>query len=916
MSELRGPATDCSVVYGRDAERGAIHTLIANARNRVGGAVLIEGDPGVGKTTLIEDVLRGSASVRVLRISGFEVEAEFPYAALQRLGGPLAEYAAGIPDLQRAALRVAVGLGEGNPPHRALVGLGVLSLLSQASDDRPTVCVVDDAQYLDSESIEILGFVARRLSAERLALIFSSREDAGVARALAGVPRLQLSGLDVESAAALLQHSVDGDLDPMIVARFVEFTGGNPLALRELGAQWSAEQLTAVAIAHEPVPIGRKLEDHYRARVESLPPETQLWLLVAAAESTGDASVVRQTATAVGVGDTASSAAESSGLVDVRDAVRFRHPLVRSAVYGRASDADRRRVHRALKDETGSRGWPEIAAWHAAAATTGPNEEVAAQLAAVADLAGARGGLESRAQLLARSAELATEDRLRSQRLLGAAEAAIGSGAGLLAQQLLARVDTPQLDKVGRGRVLLVRAMCALYLSDPVELRHGVAMLLAAADEFRGTLPTLEQRALLLAITFIQTTEDCTVGVDLSQLGERLREGAAALESPYAIALRATSSFILDDYQVAVPRLREAVRMLEALDDRALLEFSFYCVSPGIGLWDADAASRLLQRTVRIGRETGALREVDAALWVLSAVELGRMNPQLAGDYLAQADELRKALGYGDQQMVNVGYLAWKGTPRTTLDQIARGMRDSGFGGVARMALSAIAANEIADGDYQAAFERLTDLADRPFLQAGFPQLADLVEAAVRSGNVGTARTATEQICRYAAASGTPWVVGLARRCEAMLADDEKAEAHFTASVTSLDTAGHRGDCARTRLLYGEWLRRMRRRSDARAQLQAAWDAFAEAGAEAFAQRARRELKATGAEPMESAPLLGTLTAQEVEVTRLAARGATNAEIGAALFISTNTVDYHLRKVFRKLDVTSRRQLAEHLAAL
>jgi DNA-binding CsgD family transcriptional regulator len=242
-------------------------------------------------------------------------------------------------------------------------------------------------------------------------------------------------------------------------------------------------------------------------------------------------------------------------------------------------------------------------------------------------------------------------------------------------------------------------------------------------------------------------------------------------------------------------------------------------------------------------------------------------------------------------------------------------MRDSGFGGVARMAAGAIAANEIADGDYQTALERLADLADRPFLQAGFPQLGDLVEAAVRSGNLATARQTADQLSCYAQASGTPWVVGISQRCEALLAEDDRAEAHYRASLASLDAASHRGDRARTQLVYGEWLRRMRRRNDARAELQAAWDGFEETGAVAFAQRARRELKATGAEPVESASVLGTLTAQEIEVARLAARGATNAEIGAALFISTNTVDYHLRKVFRKLDVTSRRQLSEHVAA-
>lgn len=903
-------------LLGRTDESESLRSLCAAARNAVGGALLVLGDAGVGKTTLIEAALNELNGVRVLRITGFAAEATLAYSALQRLGRPLAEFLGAIPESQRAALRVAAGLTDGQPPQRAIVGLGSLSLLAAAGDDVPTICVVDDAHHLDAESLEVLGFVARRLSAESVAIVFGARPDDAVATALAGVPRLHLSGLDAESAAAVLRDSVTGDLDPMIVADFVTFTGGNPLALRELGSQWSPGELTAAALAHSPVPIGRRLETVYSERVRSLPANTQLWLLVAAAESTGDASVVRSAATMLGAPDAASSPAEEIQLVAVRDSVRFRHPLVQSAVYNSASDPDRRRVHAALHAETAARGLRELAAWHAAAACSGVSGEVAHELAAVSDLAGARGGHGSRARLLARAAEIAADPAARSQWLVSAAEAAIGSGAGMLARQLLDRAEPDHLDPVGRGRRLVVRVMCALFLSDPIELRQGVATLLAAADEFHGVHPALEQRALLLALTFVQTSEESAQGVSLRELALRLRDGAESLEGPYAIALRATSSFVLDDYAVAVPRLREAVAMLDGLDDAALIEFSFYAVSPCIAQWDADAASRLIRRTVRVGRELGALREVDAALWVLSAVELSRVNPQLAGDYLSQADELRRALGYGDQQMVNAGYLAWLDTPRTAVDQIARGMRDAGYGGIARMSLGALAINEIADGEYQSAFERLSRLVERPFLQASFHHIPELVEAALRSGNRAAAQVAGGQLHRYAEIARTDWVCGLDERCAALLAADSDAESHFTASIALLDTPGHRGDCARSRLLYGEWLRRMRRRNDARTQLIAARQVFEDVGAHAFARRALRELLAGGEKAEDLVPARGGLTAQEAEIARLAAHGATNAEIAASLFISTNTVDYHLRKVFRKLDVTSRRQLSDRLPAL
>lgn len=308
----------------------------------------------------------------------------------------------------------------------------------------------------------------------------------------------------------------------------------------------------------------------------------------------------------------------------------------------------------------------------------------------------------------------------------------------------------------------------------------------------------------------------------------------------------------------------------------------------------------------------GALREVDAALWVLSALELSRVNPRLAEEYLAQADELRQALGYGEQQMVNAALLAWQGTPRTATEQIANAMQEAGFGGIARMAIGAIAINEIADGDYQRAFIRLSDLVARPHLQASFHHIPELVEAAARSGNRDAARVAARDLHRYAAVADTPWVRGLDARCRALLASDVDAGARFEESITHLSAPSHRGDLARTRLLYGEWLRRMRRRTEARVQLTTARAIFEEVGAHAFARRASRELSAGGDKQEEVVTSRGDLTTHEAEIARMAAHGATNAEIAGALFISVNTVDYHLRKVFRKLNVTSRRQLAEH----
>lgn len=903
-------------VLGRAEELQTLRALITGARNGLSGAALVLGDPGVGKTTLIQEAIRDLPGVRVMRITGYEVESALAYGAMQRLGLPLAGYVDDIPPAQQHAIRVAAGLAEGAPPQRALVGLAVLSVLARAGDDTPTVCVIDDAHHLDAESLEVLGLVARRLSAEAVALVFASRPDEGVARSLAGVPRLLLSGLDPDTAAAVLRASVGAEIDPAVVAEIVSYTAGNPLALRDLGTQLTVRELTSIAIGRSPAPLGPQLEEHYSAQVATLSPSTRLWLLVAAAESTGDPAVVRAAASAIGLPDDAATEAESQRLVEVRERVRFRHPLVRSAVYGSMPDADRRRAHAALRDATSARGLRELAAWHAAAACAGTDAAVAAELVAVADLAGARGGMRSRALLLARAAELDPAPRQQSERLVGAAEAAIVAGAGVLARQLLERVDPAFLDPVGRGRMLVVEASCTIFLADPLTTRDTPAVLIAAADEFRGRARELEQKTLLLALNSAMTVEDRAVGADLEGLAVRMRAAAEGDDSVYAVALRAVASFALDDYAQALPSLREAVAMLEDLDDDVLLDFSFYTVAPCIATWDCDAASRLLSRTVRVGRERGALREVDGALWVLSAVELSRVNPARAGEYLAHADELRRTLGYVEEQTVNAAQLAWQGAPRAVVEQIVHGMREAGYGGVARMAVGALGIVEIAEGDYASAFERLSQLVRHPFLQASFHHIPELVEAAARSGNASAAREAADRLRRYAAAAGTPWVRGLSARCDALLADDADAERLHLESIEVLDTLAHRGDAARSRLVYGEWLRRVRRRSDARIPLQAAHEVFLEVGAHAFAERARRELTAAGERIEEPAAHVAQLTPQEAEVARLAARGATNADIGSALFISSNTVDYHLRKVFRKLGVSSRRQLVDHFPAL
>lgn len=916
-------------LVGRAAELGGLRALVDGARRGQAGAVLTLGDPGIGKTSLLDATAAHAAraGATAVRIRGYGVETPLAFAALQRLIAPVSAHTAALPPEQRRALQVATGLASGDA-RPALVGLATLSLLADASRARPLVCVVDDAHHLDAESLAVLGFVARRVSAERLALVVAARDEPAVRQSLAGVEVLPVGGLDAEAAALLLARRLREPVEPAMVEGLVRDTGGNPLALTELGGRWTARRLAAAASADAPVPAGHHLAEHYAAAVRALPRPTRDWLLIAAAESSGDVDVVRAAAHAAGLGVDASAPAEVAGLVEVRDTVTFRHPLLRTAVYGGATDAERRRAHTLLSAETAARGRRAVGAIHAASAARAPDATIAAELAAVADLAGARGGMISRARLLERAASFAADEAERSGYTVSAAEAALVAGAPVLARVLLADLDHGSLDPVQRGRARMVTAWCGMFLADPDAMRTGTTDLLAAADDVHDHDPALEQRALAQALDYTQSTEGIPSGAGLQAFGARLRRGAGVAPGPYSVALDAVASLILDAYEVAVPRLRAAVALLDGLDDATYLELGYFGVTPAIALWEPDVACRLLLRTVRLGREVGALREVDAALWVLSSVEAARTRPRHAAQYLAQAADLRQALGHADAHPLNPAELAGSGAPRAVVQQVADAMRAGGFGGVARMGDGALAARDLASGDWASAFDLLGGLLERPYLQATFSQYPDYVEAAARLGRDTEARAAAAVLDRFARATGARWASGTAARAAALVAGDGRAEEHYLASIAHLDSPGLVGESARSRLLYGEWLRRARRRGDARAQLRLALDVFEQVGSVPFADRARRELRADGDRALAGtadpgavassglpAPGATGLTPQEASVARMAARGATNPEIASALFISPNTVDYHLRKVFRKLGITSRRQLREHPGA-
>ncbi len=908
-------------MLGRTAERHALDALVTSARNGVSGALVLVGEAGIGKTALL-DHAAAAERVRVVRLAGIESEAQLSFSAVHLGLLPFLDGDERIPARQRDALRIAFGRESGPPPDRFLVGLATLSLLAEASRAKPVVCCIDDVHWLDPESLDVFAFVARRLKAERIAMVFASRPDEAGAGRLSGIPELPLAGLEPQDAIELLTRSSAVSIEPLAAAQIAAATGGNPLALIDLSQELTARQLVGQPLLPEPVPLGRHLEEHYVREARAVPEETQRWLLLASAATTGETALVADAAAALGLADDAAEAAEAAGLVTVGESIEFRHPLVRSAVYGAADGPARRIVHRALADAADAPDDADLRAWHLAAAQLRPDEAIAAELTRAAARAGERGGVASRARLLARAVELTPEGPARDQRTIEAAEAAGAAGAAHAAVDLLDRLETEALDDVSRGRVIAARATLATLLGDPAAIRHATADLMRAADAFRGTAPELERAALLRAFDLALNADFLMQGTTLAAFGER---ALAAVDddddgADHAL-LRAIGLFITRPYSEAVPALRAAQAMLDVDDPDIALRYGMGSVAITTGLWDEVARERLLRRAAEAARSAGSLTLLDALLWIIALClcERGRLRASAAA--MEQVRQLREAIGYAAEHVENAGYLGWVGGAgsRETISALAEAIGAAGFGGAEAIALMGLTALDLADGRYDEAAVRLEPMVARRFIQVTMHQVADFVEAAARSGRLEAARESAADLRGYAEANGSAWCGGVAARSTALVVDDVEAERWYVDAIAQLERTSTPMDLARAHLLYGEWLRRMRRRRDAREHLRLALTSFAEAGAVPYADRARRELAAAG-EAAASAPLSTPtgpheLTVQESAVARMAADGATNAEIAAALFISPNTVDYHLRKVFRILGVTSRRQLAQHFPA-
>jgi DNA-binding CsgD family transcriptional regulator len=909
------------MLLDRVTERAALRELLDAARAGRSGVLVICGEPGIGKTALLEYAVESAAGLRLARVAGVESETELPFAALHQLCAPLLDKLEGLPDPQRDALGVAFGLKAGAAPDRFLVGLAALSLLSEAADAQPLLCVVDDAQWLDRASAQALAFVARRLLAEPVALVFATRE---AGEEFSGLPELLVGGLGDGDARELLSSALSAPIDERVRDRLVAETRGNPLALLELPRGVTTAEL-AGGFGLPPVPglqglLGR-IEDNFRRRLEVLPAATQRLMLVAAAEPAGEPALVWRGAELLGIGTEALAPATDEGLLAIAQRVTFRHPLVRSAAYRAASPRERRAAHQALADATDPRTDPDRRAWHRAQATLGPDEDVASELERSASRAQARGGLTAAAAFLDRAAALTLDPARRAERALAAAQAKYQAGAFDASLELLATVAAGPPDQFRSARAELLRAQIAFASG-----RGGDAppLLLKAARDFEPLDSRLARETYLEALTSTFFGGRPSDGSDALEVARAARAGPSAPQpaSPPDLLLDGLALLVTEGYPAGVPVIKRAMSAFRSTDlsTEEGLRWLWPAAHTAVQIWDHESWGILSARLVTLARNAGALTVLPIALASQAGAHLFAGEMAELASLAAQAASVTEVIGSSfapDGALTLAAFHAREADISALTEAATMDAQEPGeFGGLSYVQwVTAVLYNGL--GRYEQAQASAQQASQGSAAQRfSIWGLVELIEAAARSGAPRQAADALQRLSETTRASGTDWALGTEARSRALVSDGEAAERLYREAIERFDRAGLRLDLARARLVYGEWLRRQRRRRDACDQLASAYEFFDSIGAAAFAERARIELRASGGQARERAvDTRDPLTAQEGLVARLASEGATNPEIAAQLFISRATVAYHLRKVFSKLGISSRNQLADALPA-
>lgn len=901
-------------LLGRQRECEVLDDLLAGVRTGTSAALVVRGEAGIGKSALLDHMATSATGCRVLSVAGVQSEMELSYAGLHLLCAPLLSGLGDLPEPQRNALAGAFGLRDGGTPDRFMVGLAVLSLLANAAAEQPLVCVVDDLQWLDEASALTLAFVGRRLLAESVLLVFAMREPAEK-QLLHGLPELPLAGLPDSASRELLRWVVPGRIDRLVRERILTEAAGNPLALLELPRGLTPPELASGFVGFEARPVPNTIEDDFLRRIEALPDDTRRLLVVAACDPLGDVRLLRRAARQLGIdADTVLSRGEAAELISVDIQVHFRHPLVRSATYRAASHAEQLEAHRALAESIDVQTDPDRRAWHRAQAATAPDEDIASELVRSAETARARGGISAMAAFLDRAATLTPDSALRSQRALEAAQAKLLSGAFDQAAGLVAMAEVAPSDDLGRARIDLLNAQIAFIQNRGNE---ATPLLLSAASRLEKVDVSLARQTYLDAIGAALFASHLAHGPGLRDAGAAARSAPPATEPGLPDRLLdALSVRLTDGYAAGVLPMTDVFAelsrdSLSIADGMRWLLFGSVLASE---LWDFDGWLATATRHVAVVREAGALSELPIAIDALAAVHLFGGELTTAAELVDEAKTVCDAIGSPQARVGPLGLAAFRGQEREARAMIDDNLSDAttrgqGAAVIVTQWYHAVLCNGLAQ--YAEALEAAEQVVEHPEAFTSAPWgLVEMVEAATRTGAADTATRAGETLSEVLLAAGTEWALGVEARSRALVSTGSVAEDLYRRAIEHLRATRANTDLARAHLLYGEWLRRENRRVDAREQLRIAYRMLDELGLHGFAARARRELQATGAViRLRTEPAKTALTSQEEQIARLAGVGLTNPEIGARMFLSPHTVDWHLRKVFSKLGISSRREI-------
>jgi DNA-binding CsgD family transcriptional regulator len=896
-----------SRLIDRRAECKVLDNLVEAVRAGQSRALVVLGEPGVGKTALLEYLAGHASGCHVARAAGDESEMELAFSGLHVLCAPMLDRLGRIPAPQRDALATAFALSAGEPPDRFIVGLAVLSLLAEVAEEQPLLCLVDDAQWLDQASALTLAFVARRLLAERVGIVFATRD----AQGLRGFAELVIDGLGAADARAVLETGLRARLDPAITDRLVAETHGNPLALLELPRAMTPAELAGGFGVPAPARVAGRVEEGFLRRIERLPSETQRLLLVAAAEPLGDPGLMWRAAATLGIAADSATPAIAEGLVQFGPRVLFRHPLVRSAAYTAAALPDRQAAHRALAEATDPGLDPDRLAWHRALGAPGPDEDIAVALEQSAYRAQARGGVAAAAALLERSVGLTVYPPRRTERIFAAVAAHLEVGSFELAAGLLPLAEAAPLDDIDRARLDLLRARLAYARGDN---RDAPGLLWRAAARLEPLDVSLASATYLQAMGAATVAGNFAYQASLSEIAH----AANLLPMPHSPT---TNDFLVaglarttaEGPLAAAPLLRRALAasVSETISTQTLYWLGYQSVVASI-LWDNESLHRLAARHVAVARDLGALTMLPTALTGLARVMTLEGDLGKAATLVAEADRIVEATGRNIVSWARPTLAAWQGDADSmqSIDDLIASARAAGHGFAMKYGLWAGAIFHNGMGQYQQALAFATEASLQPWEWGSHWFFHELIEAAVRAGQPEIADRTLERLAETVVPSGSKWGAGVYTRSQALLASASMAEDLYNDALALLTESVIRPELARTHLLYGEWLRRERRRIDARTHLRTAFELFTEMGIHAFAERTRRELLATGETVRKrTTDKDDQLTPQESQIARLARDGLSNPDIASRLFISARTVQFHLSKVFTKLGINSRGQL-------